>query len=51
MNQIPNDAAANNGQIICVERDTENTFIKLATNLKTDGTCAAGKLLTIFSEI
>lgn len=44
MTQIPNDAAANNGKIICVERgETNTTYIKLAENLNNDGTCKSGK--------
>jgi hypothetical protein len=44
MTQLPNTGGtANDGRIICVQRDTENTFVTLAENLGTDGTCKPGK--------
>ena len=44
MTQIPNDPTANNGRIICVERDPVNSFIKLASNMNADGSCIAGTI-------
>lgn len=43
MTQFPNDATAGNGKILCVERGAETTtYVALAENLNTDGTCKTG---------
>ena len=46
MTQIPNGGTGGDGKIICVERaDSNTTYVKLAKNLKVDGTCETGKIL------